>query len=95
MHFVSLVFEATGHRKVTYCRFKNSTRSFVSKGVFTAVLFSLAESNSVPFSPLVRFVWVGVNTVIKVQTKTTELSEEVVSALLQTPVGFICGMNVT
>ncbi len=33
--------------------------------VFTPALFSCAESNSGLFSPLVQFVWVGVNTVIE------------------------------
>ena len=34
------------------------------KGVFTPALFSLVELNPGAFTPLVRFVWAGVNTVI-------------------------------
>ena len=66
-----------------------------SKGVFTPALFSSVESNSGAFSPLVQFVWEGVNILITLgcgpKQPDRDLVEEVVSK--QTLMQFVCGAN--
>ncbi len=60
------------------------------KGVFTPVFFSPIKSNSGPFSPFVRFVWAGVNTVMALGCGPRPFLEEAVSVRSQSYSGTVC-----
>ena len=64
-----------------------------SKGVFKPVLLSLVESKPGAFTPLVQFVWEGVNTSIALgcgpKQPDLDLVEEVVSVRFKTNSGAV------
>ena len=67
--------------------------SSANKGVFKPALFSSVESNPGVFTPLVQFVWEGVNTSITLgcgpKQPDRDLVEEVVSVWFQTNSGTV------